>query len=50
MNLALKQLKKISDELENGSVLDEPNAQKLINKLTEKELLELLDYCLKKEV
>lgn len=50
MNLALEELKRISDELENGNVFNEQKAQKLINKLSESELVELFNYCLKKEV
>lgn len=44
----LNKLKQISDLLEQGHTLEETELKKLINKLSEFELIELFSYCNKK--
>lgn len=46
----LKQAKAISDRLSNGENVSEKEMSKTINELNEKELLELLNYVINKEV
>lgn len=46
----LKQAKVISDRLSNGENVSEKEMSKIIDDLNEKELLELLNYAINKEV